>query len=111
MKYSDLYKYIIFPRKRVQYLIILFMVAIFSSVYAVVEIAGGTQFAHLHILYVPIILSGFLFSVRGGIFAGIVAGFLMSPFMPSIHAYDLVQPFFSWTLRMGFFTFVEQLQA
>lgn len=106
MKYSDLYKHIIFPSKREKYLIILFMIAIFSSVYAVVEIAGGTQFAHLHILYIPIILSGFLFSMRGGIFAGIVAGFLMSPFMPSIHAYDLSQPFFVWGLRMVFFTLV-----
>lgn len=106
---KDLYKYIIFPERRMQYLLVFFVVAIFILVYAIVEIAGETQFVHLHvlhILYVPILLSGFIFSVRGGISAGIVAGFLTSPFMPSIHTYDLTQPFLSWALRMGFFTFV-----
>ncbi|MBY0291770.1 MAG: GGDEF domain-containing phosphodiesterase [Alphaproteobacteria bacterium] len=89
-----------------KYLIVLLIVAIFISVYVIVEIAGGTQFVHLHILYIPIILSGFLFSVRGGIGAGIAAGLLMSPFMPSIHSYDLSQPFFLWALRLVFFTLV-----
>lgn len=106
MKYFEIYKRIIFPDRRTKYLIVLLIVAIFIAMYAIVEIEGGTQFVHLHILYVPILLSGFIFSVRGGIFAGIIAGFLMSPFMPSIHAYDLAQPFFSWTLRMVFFVFV-----
>jgi diguanylate cyclase len=106
---KDLYKYIIFPERRTKYLLVLFIISIFILMYAIVEIAGGTQFVHLHILhifYVPILLSGFIFSVRGGIFAGIVAGFLTSPFMPSIHTYDLAQPFLSWALRMVFFTFV-----
>ncbi|MBA3814188.1 MAG: EAL domain-containing protein [Alphaproteobacteria bacterium] len=70
------------------------------------ESTGGTQFAYLHILYVPIILSGFVFSIRGGILAGIIAGILVSPLVPISNSYDLSQPLFSWTLRMGFFTLV-----
>lgn len=106
MNYIDIYQRIIFPDKNAKYLITLLIVALFMSGYILVETTGGTQFAYLHILYVPIILSGFVFSVRGGILAGIIAGFLMSPLMPLSHAYDLAQPFFSWALRMGFFTLV-----
>lgn len=106
MNNYDILKGLIFPDKKTKYLISALIFALFVLGYVVVERTGGTQFAYLHILYVPIILSGFVFSVRGGILAGIIAGFLMSPFMPLSSAYDLAQPFFSWSLRMGFFTLV-----
>lgn len=106
MHYLDIYKQIIFPERRTEYLIAFLIISLFMLGYVVVKTTGGTQFAYLHILYVPIILSGFVFSVRGGILAGIFAGFLMSPLMPINNAYDLTQPLLSWTLRLGFFTLV-----
>src|SRR5579871_3265514 len=106
MNYFDAVKSILLPNKKDRYLIILLIVALFIAGYIIVEATGGTQFAYLHILYVPIILSGFVFSVRGGILAGIIAGLLMSPLIPLNSTDDLTQPFFSWSVRMGFFTLV-----
>lgn len=111
MKYFDLSKYIVFPDVKTKLFILFFVVFFFFFGYVLVESTGGTEFAYLHILYVPIMLSGFVFSIRGGVIAGIIAGFLMSPFMPINNAYDLSQPFFSWTLRMGFFILVGAISG
>lgn len=109
MNHLSLYRRILFPEKRTKYLFFLLISSIFILDYFAVEITGGTQFAYLHLFYIPIILSGFVFSVRGGALAGILAGFVLSPLMPFSSAYDLNQPFFSWALRMLFFTFVGTL--
>jgi EAL domain-containing protein (putative c-di-GMP-specific phosphodiesterase class I)/GGDEF domain-containing protein len=102
----NLLKELIFPNKRAKILIILLIIALFVAGDILVKSTGGTQFAYLHILYVPIIISGFVFSIGGGILAGIIAGLLMSPFLAFGNTHDLHQPLFSWTLRMGFFTLV-----
>lgn len=106
MDYFNLYKRIIFPNKKTKSLMIVLIVLLFVFGYIVVRQTGGTEFAYLHLLYIPIILSGFVFSVRGGALAGIIAGFLMSPLMPLNNPYDLMQPLLSWTLRMGFYTLI-----
>ena len=103
------YKHLIFPDKKTKYLIVFLICSLLILGYVLVDNTGGTEFAYLHSLYIPIILSGFVFSIRGGILAGIIAGFLMSPLMPINNTYDLAQPFFSWTLRMGFYTLVGAL--
>ncbi|HUX79366.1 MAG TPA: bifunctional diguanylate cyclase/phosphodiesterase [Alphaproteobacteria bacterium] len=74
--------------------------------YLIVQLTGGTEYAYLHILYIPVILSGFVFSLPGGVAAGLIAGLLMSPFMPSEYAYEHTQPFSSWALRMFIYTLV-----
>lgn len=102
----NLYKQILLPTKKTEYFIALLVIIMLFLGYSLVQITGGTRFAYLHILYIPIILSGFVFSVRGGILAGIFAGFLLSPYMPTTDAYDLGQPWASWILRMFFFTLV-----
>lgn len=102
----DFYKALIFPDKKTKRLMLLLIISLFILGYAIVETTGGTQFAYLHILYVPIILAGFVFSIQGGVLAGIIAGLLMSPLIPISSVYDLGQPFFSWSLRMVFFTLV-----
>lgn len=106
MNSIELYKQIILPSPKVKYFIAFLIIILLFLGYGLVVATGGTRFAYLHILYVPIILSGFVFSIRGGILAGIFAGFLLSPYMPSSSAYDLAQPLASWTLRMLFFTLV-----
>lgn len=105
----ELYKSLILPSQKTQYVLAAVIIALLFVGYGIVEFTGGTRYAYLHILYVPIILSGFVFSVRGGILAGAFAGFLLSPYMPTSGAYDLAQPWTSWTLRMMFFTLVGGL--
>lgn len=43
---------------------------------------GGVQFAFLHLMYIPVVLSALAFGVRGGVLAGVAAGLLLGPLMP-----------------------------
>jgi len=106
MPFFNIYKDLIFPEGRIKYLLIALIVAFLALGDILVEATGGTAFAYLHILYIPIILSGLFFSIRGGVVTGIVAGFLLGPWMPTSILYDIVQPFSSWTIRLGFFALV-----
>jgi EAL domain-containing protein (putative c-di-GMP-specific phosphodiesterase class I)/GGDEF domain-containing protein len=102
----EIYKKLIFPEGGVKYGFLFLIILLLILGYATVEATGGTSYAYLHLLYIPILLSGFVFSVRGGILAGLVAGFLMSPYMFHYYGYELIQPFASWALRMLMFTLI-----
>lgn len=109
MSFFELYKKLIYPSKRERLLLAALIIMLVAFSYLLVVITGGTSYAYLHVLYVPVIIAGFVFSIRGGVLIGLVSGFLMSPFMPSIYAYELSQPFSSWALRMSMFTLVGAL--
>jgi EAL domain-containing protein (putative c-di-GMP-specific phosphodiesterase class I)/GGDEF domain-containing protein len=109
MNFFEMYKQFIYPQGRTKYLLISLIVAFLILGYIIVEATGGTAFAYLHILYVPIILAGLIFSVRGGVLAGLAAGLLIGPFMPTSIEYDLAQPLSSWAMRLGFFVLVGTL--
>ena len=64
-----------------------------------VYLTGGTHLAYLHLLYLPIILGGILFSVPGGLMIGLLASFILGPLMPSNVDLNLPQPLSSWILR------------
>ena len=48
----------------------------------IVHESGGTKFAHLHVVYFPVVLAAFRFRVLGGIVAGLVGMIVMGPIMP-----------------------------
>lgn len=106
MPFFEVYKSLIFPEGKVKYLLLSLIIVLLILGYTIVYATGGTVFAYLHILYIPIILSGFIFSVGGGVAAGIIAGILMGPFMLQYSEYDLHQPFSSWVLRMVMFSVI-----
>lgn len=106
MNAFEVYKKLIFPEGGIKYGFLFLIILLLILGYATVEVTGGTTYAYLHLLYIPILLSGFVFSIRGGILAGLAAGFLMSPYMFHYHGYELIQPFASWSLRMLMFTLV-----
>jgi EAL domain-containing protein (putative c-di-GMP-specific phosphodiesterase class I)/GGDEF domain-containing protein len=106
MTLLEFYKSLVFPSRKTLYLLIFLIIVLLFTGYAIVEFTGGTRYAYLHVLYIPVILSGFAFSIRGGILAGVLAGFLLSPYMPTSVAYDLAQPWMSWTMRLVFFALV-----
>jgi EAL domain-containing protein (putative c-di-GMP-specific phosphodiesterase class I)/GGDEF domain-containing protein len=106
MPFFNIYKDLIFPKGKIKYLLIALIMAFLVLGDIIVEMTGGTAFAYLHILYIPVILSGLFFSIWGGMITGIVAGFLLGPWMPTNIAHDLAQPFSSWVLRLGFFALV-----
>ncbi|MGI4850579.1 MAG: EAL domain-containing protein [Janthinobacterium lividum] len=67
---------------------------------------GGTTYAYLHVCYIPIILSGIAFQIPGGLLAGLVAGFMIGPYMPANVLLDIPQISVSWITRCGFFCLI-----
>lgn len=77
--------------------------ALLGGVGCIVYATGGTEFAYIHLMKLPILLSAFMFRIPGGIISGILAGIVVGPFMPLNVEAGLSQPTLSWTFRMGFF--------
>lgn len=109
MPFFESYKFLIFPKRRLKYLYIFLILVLLIAGDIIVEATGGTAFAYIHLLYIPIVLAGFVFSVRGGVIAAIIAGILMGPYMPTSIAYDIAQPLSSWALRIVMFAIVGAL--
>lgn len=72
---------------------------------------GGTKLAYVHGFYIPIILSGIIFSARGGIITAFLASLLAGPSMPFDVALEIAQPSQSWLLRSLFFFLVGGLSG
>jgi EAL domain-containing protein (putative c-di-GMP-specific phosphodiesterase class I)/GGDEF domain-containing protein len=72
----------------------------------IVYITGGTALAYSHIMYLPIILSAFLFGIKGGVGTAVLSGITLGPFMP-VHVSDgLWQEPSSWILRTVLFIII-----
>lgn len=106
MPFFEIYKHIIFPTTRMKFFVAFVIVALLIFGDQLVEWTGGTSYAYLHILYVPIILAGFTFSAWGGLLTGIIAGVLMGPYITVSYVYELDQPFSSWFLRLIMFSLI-----
>ena len=70
---------------------------------------GGVQFAFLHLMYVPVVLSALAFGLRGGVLAGIAAGFLLGPLMPLDTSSGLMQQPLNWIYRLVAFVLIGAL--
>ena len=76
------------------------------GVYIIVYTTGGIKFVYSHSMYIPILLSGFILGVRGGVLIGLLAGVVLGPFMPiSVYTGEM-QNTANWTFRMGIFTLI-----
>src|SRR5947208_21914 len=84
----------------------LLLLALVGAVSGVVYQTGGTRFAWLHLMYLPIILAAAGFGVRGGIAAAFAAGLALGPQMPMNVAAHLPQTPSNWIFRIGFFLLV-----
>jgi len=70
---------------------------------------GGVQFAFLHLMYVPVVLSALAFGVRGGVLAGIVGGLLLGPLMPLDTSTGVMQQPLNWIYRLAAFALIGAL--
>ena len=84
----------------------LVILALITMVCSLVYATGGTRFAWLHLMYLPIILAAACFGIYGGIAAALVAGFAIGPYMPMDMAQGLPQTTSSWMFRICFFLLV-----
>ncbi len=86
--------------------IIAFLLAAGTSA---VYFGGGTEYAYVHVMYVPIILSAFMFRSLPASFIAIVAGLLVGPLMPLNLQAGTYQPLSSWIMRTGYFVLISQV--
>lgn len=69
---------------------------------AAIYLSGGTGYAVLHCIYIPIIVAGSLLGIPGGVATGIIAGLLLGPFMPLDVARGEMQVLANWLVRLSF---------
>lgn len=79
------------------------------GVYLLVYYTGGIKFVYSHSMYIPIVLAGFIFGIRGGIAVAIIAGITLGPFMPIDTQTGEMQKTVNWIYRTGFFTLIGLL--
>ncbi len=79
------------------------------SVAFLVYFTGGVKSAYAHLMYLPILLSGFGFGLKGGFLCAVFGGLLLGPFMPINTVTGEMQSLLNWTFRTFFFVLVGVL--
>lgn len=82
--------------------VILMLILFIPAIYGLVYLTGGANM-YTHSLYLPILLGGFIFGIKGGLLVGVIAGFTLSPFMPIDTVPMKPQQTVNWLYRTGFF--------
>lgn len=82
------------------------LVALMVGVYFFVHHTGGIKYAFFHSMYIPIILAGLIFGVRGGITAGVIGGIILGPFMQIDVITGEPQDTVNWLFRACFFVII-----
>lgn len=70
-----------------------------------VYITGGTT-SFVHLMYIPILIAVFLFGIRAGIVASIIAGLVLGPHMPLVVSEGIMQEPRSWIFRIIMFIII-----
>ena len=97
---------LIAPKHHHKYVLIFLIGLLELACCYLVFITGGTTYAYLHTFYIPIILSGVVFQIPGGILAGLTAGLLIGPLMPENVLLNIAQFPISWIIRCCFFCLI-----
>lgn len=77
-----------------------------AGIYVLVYATGGIKFVYSHSMYLAILLSGFIFGVRGGLIVGLLGGITLGPFMPIDVSTGEQQNAINWLYRTGFFILI-----
>ncbi|MGM0436442.1 MAG: EAL domain-containing protein [Bacillota bacterium] len=72
-------------------------------VYWFVYATGGIKYVYSHSMYIPILLAGILFGLKGGLLVGLVAGIILGPLMPISVVTNETQPLVNWLFRLLIF--------
>lgn len=74
-----------------------------TTITGIVFYTGGTSFAWLHLMYMPIIIAAVAFRIRGGVVTALAAGLLLGPHMPLNVTQGIPQETTNWAIRIFFF--------
>lgn len=67
---------------------------------------GGIRYVFSHSIYLPVVLSAFLFGAPGGLIAGVAGGLVLGPYMPIDTETGELQSTLNWTYRLLFLVFI-----
>lgn len=87
-----------------------FLLAIVIIAY-VVYATGGIKFVFSHSMYLPILLSGFIYGFWGGLVVAIIGGVVLGPYMPIDSTTGEMQETLNWVYRTVFFALVGVLSG
>ncbi len=87
------------------------LLVLVAAVYGLVYATGGIKYVYSHSMYIPIVLAGMAFGIRGGIFFGLLAGLVLGPFMPIVVATGEAQEPTNWLFRTAIFTLIGFLSG
>ncbi|MGB5444909.1 MAG: bifunctional diguanylate cyclase/phosphodiesterase [Psychromonas sp.] len=103
MDYHKLYKWIEKHQRSLKPIMIPIILSLVTSVYLLVYMTGGLKYVYVHTMYIPILLAGIIFGIRGGIFIALIAGLVLGPMMPLDVSTGEQQQIISWLFRIVFF--------
>lgn len=89
-------------RKRKIYDGIIVVTMVFS-ITLIVYLTGGVMYVYPHLMYIPIVICGFVFGTKYGILNALIAGFLLGPLMPLNTSTGEKQLLFNWLFRTMIF--------
>lgn len=82
------------------------LIALVGGIALLVYGTGGVKFSYLHAMYLPVLLAGFVFGVRGGVVIGLLGGIAIGPYMPINIVTGEMQDTLNWFYRSIFFMLV-----
>jgi EAL domain-containing protein (putative c-di-GMP-specific phosphodiesterase class I)/GGDEF domain-containing protein len=74
---------------------------------SIVYVMGGTEYPFTHLMYIPIIIAAFTFSLKGALATALLGGFVLGPFMPLNVSQGIQQNTNSWVLRLTVFFIIS----
>ena len=98
------------PKKMYCFYSILLVFIFIFIVLGLVYLTGGTKYAYIHLMYIPLILAVFYFGYLGGIFFGILVGYLSS-FIPLEVSTMEMQSTENWMYRLLFFVVISTING
>ena len=82
------------------------LLAMAALVGAFVYFTGGIKYVYSHSMYIPILLAGFFYGLKGGLAMGLLAGLILGPLMPISVTTGEMQQTVNWLYRTGFFVVI-----
>ena len=99
IKYLPLIRHVLYPHGAISLYFFMAILSLLLGCGIFIYVMGGTQYAYVHVLYLPIFLAGFIYGIRGGVLTALIATLILGPQMPMNVANQEFQPLTSWLIR------------
>ncbi|HWT71838.1 MAG TPA: bifunctional diguanylate cyclase/phosphodiesterase [Oxalicibacterium sp.] len=106
MNTTRLFEWLSLHMRTIRIAMVPILLLLVTGVGLLVHATGGAKFSYLHAMYLPVMLAGFVFGLRGGLLIGLLGGLILGPFMPINAATGEMQDTLNWIYRSGFFMLV-----